>query len=293
MGGGWVDASRSEDAVQISRFMTRHPITVGPDDPVERAVALMEQHGFRHLPVQDGDEFVGMLSDRDVMLGTGGQALAALGLSGDENVVHLVRDIMSQPVLSVSADERAAVAARRMVKNRIGALPVLEDGEPAGIITETNLCKAFADVCRDPSHADVLDADVESVMRPSTIVLAPGDSVSDAVELLTDWSIRHVPVLHEEELVGIVSDRDVRLAVGRDMVADALAQREGRVHVDVARVESIMSREVLTAEPTDRLSEAVQIMLASHVSALPVCLQGMLLGIVTRTDVLEHYADVA
>ncbi|RKY22511.1 MAG: hypothetical protein DRQ55_00790 [Planctomycetota bacterium] len=54
-----------------------------------------------------------------------------------------------------------------------------------------------------------------------------------------------------------------------------------------------MSKDVITIEPTDMLSECVPLMLGHRVSALPVSLDDMLLGIVTRTDILEHYASVA
>ena len=77
------------------------------------------------------------------------------------------------------------------------------------------------------------------------------------------------------------------------MVADARAQAAGRVYVEDQRVGDIMSAEVLTIEPTEMLSSAVPLMIDNRVSALPVSIGGMLLGIITRTDVLEHYGSVA
>jgi CBS domain-containing protein len=54
-----------------------------------------------------------------------------------------------------------------------------------------------------------------------------------------------------------------------------------------------MSRDVVTIHPQEALSRAVTLMLQHHVSALPVELDGMLVGIATRTDILEHYGSVA
>jgi len=58
-------------------------------------------------------------------------------------------------------------------------------------------------------------------------------------------------------------------------------------------VHQIMTRDVVTVDPRETLSRAVGIMLEHRVSALPVQLDGMLMGIVTRTDILEHYGSVA
>jgi CBS domain-containing protein len=228
-----------------------------------------------------------------VRLGTGGYSLSALGLPADSGLPAQVREIMRAPVVCVESDERGPLAARHMLEQRIGALPVLEDGKLVGIVTETNLIAAFRDLCRDPSRVDELDRPVEEIMHSPVITLEPGDTLGEAIQRCNDWRIRHIPVLQDETLVGIVSDRDIRLAVGRALVADALAARQGGTAKDPDRVDGIMSRQVVSIGPAETLSRASSSMLAAHVSALPVQLDGMLLGIITRTDILEHYGTVA
>ena len=279
--------------MQVSRFMTRRPVTVAPDASVDEAIALMEQHGFRHLPVAQGTEVLGMLSDRDVRLGTGGQPLAGLGVPSEAGLPQRVEQIMRAPVVCVEEHERGPTAARRMIEQRIGALPVLERGRLVGIVTETNLVAAFRDLCRDPAHADELDRPVEETMHSLVVTMEPDESLEDAVERCHDWRIRHVPVMHDEELVGMVSDRDIRLALGRQLVTEALAVKKGGRPQPPPRVHQIMTRDVVTIAPNETLSRAVGIMLEHRVSALPVQLDGMLMGIVTRTDILEHYGNVA
>jgi len=277
----------------VSRFMTRRPVTVAPDASIDEAIALMERHGFRHLPVARGVDVLGMLSDRDVRLGTGGQPLESLGVPAEAGLPRRVEQIMRSPVICVEEDERGPTAARRMIEQRIGALPVLGSGRLVGIVTETNLVSAFRDLCRDPAHADELDRPVEEVMHSLVVTVEPDETMEDAVTRCQDWRIRHVPVMKDEELVGIVSDRDIRLALGRQLVADALAVRRGGDPVPPPRVHQIMTRDVVTIEPREPLSRAVTLMLEHRVSALPVQLAGMLMGIITRTDVLEHYGSVA
>jgi CBS domain-containing protein len=278
----------------VSRFMTRRPVTVSPDTGLGEAVRLMEEHGFRHLPVVVGEEVVGMLSDRDVRLGTGGQEPEDLGLGKDADVPRLVSEVMHAPAVFVETDERGPVAASRMVENHIGALPVLEGVKLVGIVTETNLVTAYRDLCRDPAHQDELDGAVEEIMRSMVVTLAPDELIEEAIRRCNDWRIRHIPVLNaDEDLVGIVSDRDIRLAIGRAMVADARAAASGGTAPDPKRIDQIMAREVLTVEPRDAISRAATLMLDAHCSALPVTVDGMLMGILTRTDILEHYGSVA
>jgi len=279
--------------MQVSRFMTRRPVTVAPDASIDAAIALMEQHGFRHLPVARGTEVLGMVSDRDVRLGTGGQALASLGVPEESGLPRRVDQIMRAPVVCVEEHERGPTAARRMIEQRIGALPVLESGRLVGIVTETNLVSAFRDLCRDPAHSDELDRPVEEVMHSLVVTMEPEETLEDAIERCHDWRIRHVPVMKDEELVGMVSDRDIRLAIGRQLVTEALAVKKGGHPASPPRVHQIMTRDVVTIDPRETLSRAVGVMLEHRVSALPVQLDGMLMGIVTRTDILEHYGSVA
>ncbi|MGQ0554107.1 MAG: CBS domain-containing protein [Planctomycetota bacterium] len=277
----------------VSRYMTRRPVTVKPEASLEEAIALMERHGFRHLPVVRGDEVLGILSDRDVRLGTGGVPLSTLGLPADAALPRTVAELMRSPVICVEMDERGPRAAMHMVEQRIGALPVLQSGRLVGIVTETNLVSAFRDLCRDPAHADQLDRSVDELMKSPVITMEPDESLGEAIRRCNDWRIRHIPVLHEEELVGLISDRDIRLALGRELVAEAQAAARGGAPVRAQRVLDIMTKDVVTIAPRESLSRAVTLMLEHRVSALPVDLDGMLVGIVTRTDILEHYGAVA
>ena len=99
--------------------------------------------------------------------------------------------------------------------------------------------------------------------------------------------------MREDDLLGMISDRDIRVGVGRARVAAAEAASRGEPAPAVPTVADVMTREFEFVDPRDPVSRAVAIMLGSHVSAVPVLLDDMLLGVLTRTDVLEHYAGVA
>lgn len=97
------------------------------------------------------------------------------------------------------ADAIAKLGARR-----IGALPVVIDGEIAGIFSERDVIFALRE-----HGADVLAWKVERIMSTPVVTVAPGDNVLDALALMTERRVRHLPVCEDGHLVGIVSIGDL------------------------------------------------------------------------------------
>ena len=130
--------------MRVRELMTGAPITVRPDTPMLDAQHLMMSNHFRHLLVTKDDLLVGIVTDRDIRLNLPSQATS---LSVWE-INHLltkvtVGQVMTETVITVGPDRDAADAARLMLDHKIGALPVLDEGRLIGIITETDIVRAF------------------------------------------------------------------------------------------------------------------------------------------------------
>lgn len=123
---------------------------------------------------------------------------------------------------------------------------------------------------------------VEDVMQTRVVTITPKTPLAAATELMRERGIRHLPVVEDARLVGIVSDRDLK----RAMVPTASPERHAYL-LDGVAVEEVMTRNVLTVGRTFPIEEAARLMVAEKVSALPVTEAGTLVGIVTETDVLE------
>ena len=121
----------------VESYMTYAPITIPDDTDYWKASEIMQEKDLHHIPiVNQADQIVGMLTLRDLKI-------AAMHF-GEANVE--VSEVMHSPVVTVAAGEPLADAARRMVENRIGGLPVLDvDGQIVGILTETDLHRALID----------------------------------------------------------------------------------------------------------------------------------------------------
>jgi acetoin utilization protein AcuB len=118
----------------------------------------------------------------------------------------------------------------------------------------------------------------------------PGDSLAHALRLTREHRIRHLPVVLNGELAGIVSDRDMRLAMPSPLtVADA----DRASFLERTPVEQIMTREVITTGPLDTVEDAAKLLCRHRIGALPVVdAHGGLLGMITETDVLTAFAEV-
>ena len=120
------------------------------------------------------------------------------------------------------------------------------------------------------------------VMTPDPETLSPEATLSEVWELMRERRIRHVPVIEDGVLVGMLSDRDVLFAA-----AEGRVDRRG----SVVRV---MTSDVLAVEPDTELSEVIAIMLEGQVGAVPVVRAGTreVVGIVSYVDVLRAAQDL-
>ena len=114
-----------------------------------------------------------------------------------------VGDIMSTPVVAAAPDDKVAEAAARMREQRVGSVVVVDDGRPAGILTERDLVRIAA------AGADTGTATVRDWMTADPDSVAPDVEVASAFASLSQHGYRHIPVVDGDQVVGIVSMRDL------------------------------------------------------------------------------------
>ena len=131
---------------------------------------------------------------------------------------------------------------------------------------------------------------VKHQMTHAPVSVAPGDSLAHALRLTREHRIRHLPVVQGEELVGILSDRDIRLAMPSPLT---VADPERAAFLEGTPVARVMTREVITAGPFDTLEDAADQLCRHRIGALPVVdAHGRLVGMLSETDVLHAFAAV-
>ena len=122
----------------LVRDIMRSPaVAISKNTTLKDAYRTMQERGIRHLPVLEGEELVGVVTDRDLRLAT--SALAPSPLSPDSHVSA----IMSASPLTSDASDPVEDAARTMRERKIGCLPVVQDGRVIGIVTGLDLLDAL------------------------------------------------------------------------------------------------------------------------------------------------------
>ena len=132
----------------VADKMTRNPVTIAPDAGVDEAAELMKKGGFRRLPVVEHGKLVGFFSNRDLLRAAPSAATTLDKFEVRSLLAKIkVAEVMPKKVFSINEDATIEEAALLMYREKIGGLPVISSvGAVVGVITETDIFKAFIDI---------------------------------------------------------------------------------------------------------------------------------------------------
>jgi len=116
----------------------------------------------------------------------------------------LVREVMSSRPRTGRPDMTVKEAAALMLRESVGSLIILEDGEPVGILTERDLLYKVVAVGKVPSRTKV-----EKVMSSPVITISPGSNMSIAAKRMSDLHLRRLPVVEDGKLIGMLTEKDI------------------------------------------------------------------------------------
>ena len=114
---------------------------------------------------------------------------------------ELVKD---RRVYSVKDSQTVMEAARYMMEHNVGAVPVLRDGDLAGILSERDIMNRVVAIGRTPGTTAVSE-----VMTPNPRAVAADESIEECLFIMREFGFRHLPIVEGKELKGLVSLRDV------------------------------------------------------------------------------------
>jgi CBS domain-containing protein len=314
----------------VADVMTAEPQTVSLDDTFEATATLMRRGKFHHAPVLDPDSntIVGIISDRDLLrhqprsLGT-----AAEG-DDDAKVLQLnASRLMNREPVWCTRECSLTDAMTKMLEHHVDSVLVSADGKtPEGILTPRDFISTlllYHRVCTrdfDLRRLRLVDLDVQNgipldeiftrgaqtvrdVMTKDVTCLEESDKLSQAIELMQDQEIRHVPIVDGDgKLKGMLSDREVlKFLPTPDQLPETagLSFRERLFSTDDATaarqsLQTVMVREPNSVTPETLLTDAMKQLCEDTISGLPVVdpKSNKLVGIVTTSDVLRVFRVV-
>jgi CBS domain-containing protein len=133
-------------ASTVRDIMAQNPATLGRNETLDLAEAIMNLGRIRHMPVLDDGKLVGIVSQRDLFRSA---LIAALGFGRKVTSALVktirIKEVMTEKVITISPDASIKDAARLMMDKKIGCLPVVEGDRMVGLVTETDMLRYVVD----------------------------------------------------------------------------------------------------------------------------------------------------
>ena len=188
-----------------------------------------------------------------------------------------IKNLMSEDIITVDKDQNLSDALKLLRKHNVSRLPVTNNKELVGIISERDIANKLGSSKYESMPASRLH--ISSVMVKDVITVPETMQLDEVARLMLENGIGSVPVMDEDDkMVGIVSKADfVTLAVG--------------IAFDKITVKEIMTKELVVVSPTDRLVHARRQMMEAHVGRVPVVDEEDLKGMVTSKDLMRAFID--
>ena len=146
--------------MQVADIMTNASVTESPSDSLRSAADTMWRQQTGSLLVMDGDDLVGIITERDVM-----KAVA----QGRDVDTTPVSDVMTKDVLTIGPSTSAHEAARHMATRWIRHLPVVDNGRVAGVVSQRDLVGIFAAMVQEPDAAPLASDQLVRELRLARI----------------------------------------------------------------------------------------------------------------------------
>lgn len=131
----------------VNKYMSNKVVTASPDISVGEATRTMIEKGFRRIPIVKEDVLLGIVTASDVMRYLGSGEIFQKLMTGDVSDAFQVplKTLILRDIVWTNSGIDIGEAAALMLKNKVGALPIIDDGELCGILTERDIIKALVD----------------------------------------------------------------------------------------------------------------------------------------------------
>lgn len=263
------------DAMGLGDLMDTNVATIAPNETINDALKRMRDLDMHELPVSsDGKRLLGVVSY--------GTLLQRKNLSIDTKV----ETIMVVPQRVTTAMPLTEVA-ELLIHSGYREVPVSTDGKIAGLVSRSHFLSLVQGI------RELKDIPVREIMSPKVRTVKLNDLVGDAVITMRNMDIRVLPVVDgQDRLVGVVGIKDIANYNWTEKNRATTGELIGESRPADVEIRSVVVEPAVTAGPTTTLGEAAKTMLDRNISSLPVVEGGVLVGIITKYDIIELVASL-
>lgn len=252
----------------IEEIMTKNVITIGPQEPISKAISKMTDNGIHHLPVVDDGKYLGMI-DFDLFLRRSSIVL-------NSKVLNVIE---KTPTVTRKTD--VAEAARLMLDNGIKAIPVVENDTLLGLVTTADIIYSLLKI------PEILTSRTEEIMSGDPITVSENDTVIRAVEKMRELDEASIPVVDSNgRVTGVVNLNEISRQIWREK--EKMHQSEYYRNEASVRVKDVMSPPVV-AKIGAQLSECINEMKKMKARVCTVIdSSGKPVGIISHRDIMDE-----
>jgi CBS domain-containing protein len=251
------------------RQLLTQPVIVSSTESVSRAIGLLRRSNAYEIFVMEKNEVKGLVTIRDILKVS--------------NIAERISTLMTR-VPQLSGDDTVSKAARIMTDYRVRAIPVLDRGKLVGELTA-------ASICRHIPERGKMNLTAAAIMTSNPTSLREDDPISKARTVMVQRNIDHLPVLHQKEIVGMLTSDAIvfRLSPPERIARESIVAEEQR-RLDM-KVTALMATDPATCSPDTDVSQVVEQMGTRPTTYSLVVLWDELQGIITYRDCVKLLAE--
>lgn len=276
------------------KSIIKQPISIPSSTSILDARDILIRHKIGRLIIEFNKKPIGIITEKDI-------ARSISIFSGKPIAKIVVRDIMSKDLITVLPDDSIYDCAKLMKKHDISSVIVKNSrGKLVGIVTKTDLVSTFL-------MLSTASLTISKIMTKKVITVSPDDSIFEVESVLLNNKIRRVVVSKNKTPVGIITYRDFIPAKTFDLYKEFIDPEE-RTEIfwnprlnefnvnNLSYLLTFLAKDIMTKEPffvapNDVVYTAAILMIRHGISGLPVVQGKRLVGIVTKTDIVNVIAS--
>ncbi len=246
-------------------------IQVNKNTNLLQSIEIMKDNGISHLIiVNEKGVLTGVISEKDIITKLSSKRILSLNPSS----LHISSMVARKPeILTDFIDYKTAIEI--LLNKNIGCLPVVIDDKVKAIITKHDLVMAGKNI----------EASVEEYMTHNVLKLDASERLVHVTRIMMEKTYSSIPVVSSGRIIGIITDTSLMDTWLNFYKLVRSLDRDYRVRNVLLR--DIISRDIYTISPKDKISDAVSIFLKEKAKSILIQEEGELVGILTKSDVLR------
>ena len=273
--------------------LIRKSITVGPNTTLLKTREILLKNKIKRVIVVDKRKPIGIITEKDIA-----KKIYELGSKPIKSVK--AKDFKPRKLFTLTRENTVRECAKMMKRNRISVVIILnKDKTLGGIITKTDLVTVFL-------TKESLAIKVSKIMKKELVTAAPSDPILHVESLLIKYGISRVIIKRNQKPIGIITFRDFIPAKIPQWIAESADPREVQEYKFKKGLEETHSNEMsylfpfhstdimtpspITIDGDKDVKDAILLMIRHNISGLPVVKKSKLVGIITKSDIVNALA---